>query len=204
MLAQERERLMQDMHDGLGSSLMSALKAVEHGGEADIAQVLRECIEDLKLAIDSLEPVQSDLLLLLATLRFRLGTRLEHAGIRMEWAVQDVPPLPWLDAQAALHILRILQEVLGNAARHSGTRVLRVATQAGAGTVRVRVSDQGRGFDPEAAAAGRGLVHVRRRAAEIGAEVSWRSGPEGTTFELRLPLVRGPQMRAAGEQAQAA
>lgn len=190
VLAQERERLMQDMHDGLGSSLMSALKAVEHGGEADIAQVLRECIEDLKLAIDSLEPVQSDLLLLLATLRFRLGTRLEHSGIRMEWAVQDVPPLTWLDAQAALHILRILQEVLGNAARHSGTDVVSVATEAQGDTVLVTISDRGRGFEPQVARAGRGLVHVRRRAAEIGAEVVWRSSEAGTTFELRLPRVR--------------
>lgn len=190
VLAQERERLMQDMHDGLGSSLMSALKAVEHAGDAEIAQVLRECIEDLKLAIDSLEPVQSDLLLLLATLRFRLGSRLEQSGIRMQWDVQDVPPLPWLDAQAGLQILRILQEVLGNAARHSGTRLLAVATRAESQGVLVTVSDRGRGFDPDASAPGRGLSHVRRRAAAIGAAAHWRSSPDGTTFELMLPLVR--------------
>ncbi|WP_204332957.1 histidine kinase, partial [Klebsiella pneumoniae] len=69
VLHQERQRLMQDMHDGLGSSLVSTLRMVEHGhiDEADIAQLLKGCIDDLKLTIDSMEPVETDLLLLLGT-----------------------------------------------------------------------------------------------------------------------------------------
>ena len=48
-LMHERQRLMRDMHDGVGSSLMSALRLVEHGEAAlvDVPQVLRECIDDL-------------------------------------------------------------------------------------------------------------------------------------------------------------
>ncbi|WP_275431263.1 hypothetical protein, partial [Klebsiella pneumoniae] len=78
---------MQDMHDGLGSSLVSTLRMVEHGhiDEADIAQLLKGCIDDLKLTIDSMEPVETDLLLLLGTLRFRLQPRLEATGIRLRW-----------------------------------------------------------------------------------------------------------------------
>ena len=66
-LMHERQRLMRDMHDGVGSSLMSALRLVEHGEAAlvDVPQVLRECIDDLKISIDSLEPVDADLLALL-------------------------------------------------------------------------------------------------------------------------------------------
>lgn len=187
VLAHERERLMQDMHDGLGSSLMGALKAVEHGQQQDLAQVLRECIEDLKLAIDSLEPVQADLLLL-ATLRFRLGTRLQQAGVTMQWDVQDVPPLPWLDPRSALHILRILQEIIGNAVRHSGTAEVKVSTSHDDEFVTVTVTDSGRGFDSAATGGrGRGLANVRRRAAAIGAEAAWTPVSPGTRFELRLP-----------------
>lgn len=189
VLAQERERLMQDMHDGLGSSLMGALKAVEHGQEQDVAQMLRECIDDLKLAIDSLEPTQADLLLLLATLRFRLGTRLEQAGISLRWEVDDVPPLPWLDPRSALHILRILQEILGNAVKHSGATGITVRTLVRQGRVVVEVEDNGVGFDVAAVASGgRGLVHVRRRADAIGAQATWARAPAGTRFELALPL----------------
>jgi signal transduction histidine kinase len=191
LLGQERQRLMQDMHDGLGSSLMSALKAVERGAAPDVAQLLRECIDDLKLAIDSLEPIQADLLLLLATLRFRLGNRLEQAGLRLNWAVQDVPPLEWLDGSSALHLLRIVQEVLANAVKHSGGSELRLATAHAGGEVVVSISDNGCGFDALAAAhAGRGLANVQRRAQAIGAVAAWRRTPGGTLFELAMPLVR--------------
>jgi signal transduction histidine kinase len=189
VLSQERQRLMQDMHDGLGSSLMGALKAVEHGYEQDLAKVLRECIEDLKLAIDSLEPVQADLLLLLATLRFRLGTRLEQAGVKLEWRVEDVPPITWLDPQGGLHILRILQEVLSNIVKHSGADRVAVTTEQRGDSVVVAVEDSGKGFDPAAVATpGRGLVNVQRRAAEIGATARWISQPGHTRFELVLPM----------------
>jgi signal transduction histidine kinase len=189
VLSHERQRLMQDMHDGLGSSLMGALKAVEHGYEQDLATVLRECIEDLKLAIDSLEPVQADLLLLLGTLRFRLGTRLEQAGVKLEWQVQDVPPITWLDPQGGLHILRILQEVLGNIVKHSGADRVTVTTEQRGDSVAVVVEDSGRGFDPAAVASpGRGLANVRRRADAIGATARWVSQPGATRFELLLPM----------------
>lgn len=197
ILSRERQRLMQDMHDGLGSSLMGALKAVEHGHEEDLAGILRECIDDLKLAIDSLEPVQADLLLLLATLRYRLGTRLEQSGLRLHWEVQDVPPLPWLDPQSALHILRILQEVLVNATKHGQARSVTLTTQLAGERVLVAVHDDGCGFEPSrSGGGGRGLANVRRRANDIGAQVRWVRD-QGTRFELELPLVRAAQPAGA-------
>ena len=85
VLAGERQRLMQDMHDGLGASLVGALQVVQRGElEAlQIAQVLRDCLDDMRLAIDTLEPQDNDLNLLLATLRYRLGPRLEAAGLTL-------------------------------------------------------------------------------------------------------------------------
>lgn len=73
-----------------------------------VAAVLREAIDDLRLTIDSLEPIDDDVLTLLATLRYRLGRRLEAAGLRLEWRVTDTPPLPWLNPTSSLQILRIL------------------------------------------------------------------------------------------------
>ncbi|MES2974453.1 MAG: ATP-binding protein [Pseudomonadota bacterium] len=195
MLSQERQRLMQDMHDGLGSSLMSALKVVERGrlGEVQVAQVLRECIDDLKLAIDSLEPVEADLLLLLATLRFRLGPRLESTGIALRWEVRDVPTLDWLDPRSALHILRILQEVFTNVIKHTQAGEIRVATSFEGDAVLVSVQDDGQGFDADAALKGgngKGLHNLLRRSEAIGARVSWEPAARGTLFRLWLPLRR--------------
>jgi signal transduction histidine kinase len=120
-LSNERQRLMQDMHDGMGSSLVIALLEAEKGhlDASSLTDILKNCIEDLKLTIDSLEPVEADLLLLLATLRFRLTPRLESAGIRLRWDIQNVPALDWLDPRNALHILRILQETFSNIIKHA-------------------------------------------------------------------------------------
>lgn len=202
-LMHERQRLMREMHDGVGSSLMSALRLVQHGqATVDVAQVLKECIDDLKISIDSLEPVDADLLALLAGLRFRLEQRLGEAGIALHWRTSEVPDLPWLDAQNALHVLRILQEVLTNIIKHSGATAITVSTaEAARGTdpgvpgVQVCVHDNGRPFAPlDTLPPGRrGLGNVRARAQALGAQCSWEHrAPEtpGTAFTLWLPLRR--------------
>lgn len=198
-LMHERQRLMREMHDGVGSSLMSALRLVQHGpAEVDVAQVLKECIDDLKISIDSLEPVDADLLALLAGLRFRLEQRLGEAGITLHWRTSDVPPLPWLDAQSALHVLRILQEVLTNIVKHSGASAITISTaegaQAGVPGVRVCVHDDGRPFAPPAALppGRRGLGNVRARARALDACCEWAPQAHGTVFTLWLPLRRPP------------
>ena len=197
-ISDERQRLMQDMHDGLGSSLISAIRSVEGGGMSDdkVSQMLKSCLDDLKLTIDSMEPLEDDLLLLLATLRYRLGPRLESSGVALFWEVQEIPPLDWLDPTSALHILRIVQESIANILRHTRATEIRVGTATEASGVRVTIADNGQGFDVDKAigeAGGRGMQNQQRRAQVIGGGVSWRSGPQGTLFTLWLPLKRGPK-----------
>nr|WP_199234333.1 ATP-binding protein [Acidovorax sp. CF316] len=192
-LSQERQRLMQDMHDGLGSSLTSAIRSVQGGTLTDeqMARVLADCMDDLKLAIDSMEPVDADLLLLLATLRFRMGPRIESAGIALRWEVQDVPVLEWLDPSSALHILRIVQETVANILHHTRATQIRFSTDQVGEVVEVAVEDNGQGFDVDKAhaeSAGRGLRNLQRRAQAIGGTVAWASGPAGTRFTLWLPI----------------
>jgi signal transduction histidine kinase len=194
-LVDERQRLTQDMHDGLGSSLHTALRAVQRG-RADpeaVADILRGCIDELYLTIDSMEPAQTDLLVLLGTLRHRLTPRLQQAGVTLEWAVSDVPPLPWLDPRRALHIMRIVQEALSNSLRHAGATTLRLSTAVEGDAVCVRLSDNGQGFDVQEALSrgGRGLRHQQRRAEAIGGRITWQSIPQGggATTTLWLPLI---------------
>ena len=192
-ISDERQRLMQDMHDGLGSSLISAIRSVERGniGDARVSQILKDCLDDLKLTIDSMEPVEADLLLLLATLRFRLEPRLEGTGVSLLWEVRELPTLDWLNPSSALHILRIVQESIANILRHTGASEIRVGTTAVADGVLVQIGDNGGGFDVAAALAhggGRGLQNQQRRAAAVDGKVGWNSSAAGTTFTLWLPL----------------
>lgn len=192
-LFDERRRLTQDMHDGLGSSLNTALRAVERGrvDEQGVASILRSCIDDLYLTIDSMEPEHTDLLLLLATLRHRLGPRLQLAGVTLHWQVKDVPDLPWLDPRISLHILRILQEALTNCLKHSEATDLWLGTSAVDGAVQVTIRDNGVGYDVSEAAArgGRGLRNQLRRASAIGATIAWASDTHGSKTTLTIPIL---------------
>lgn len=198
LIGDERQRLTQDMHDGLGSSLVSALRAVEAGRitEAEVADVLKSCIDDLKLTIDSMEPVEADLLLLLATLRYRLGPRLAASGIRLRWEVVDVAALDWLDPGNALHILRTLQEAFANILKHTQATEICVSTGAENDGVTVTIADNGQGFDVDKAlhSGGKGFNNQLRRAQFLGGRVSWQSdnqaGGHGASMTLWLPIKR--------------
>lgn len=202
MLTEERQRLMRDMHDGIGTSLMTALSAVEAKKTPDddaIAAILRECVDDLKLTIDSLEPVDADLLLLLAALRYRLEQRFRQTGLTLHWQVADLPRLDWLEPGSALQVLRILQEVFTNVIKHAQASEIQVGTGVRDGGVYVAVDDDGRGFAVEETLAqvasqgpggrNRGLANLLHRAETLGGRVSW-SVQGGTRFELWLPLTR--------------
>jgi signal transduction histidine kinase len=136
-----------------------------------------------------MEPVETDLLLLLATLRFRLQPRLEAAGVKLVWDAGEAPPLEWLDQRHALHILRILQEAFANILKHSGARQVTVSVRAEGDQVLVRVQDDGRGFDPaRPVRGGRGLTNQLRRAEAIGGAILWEPSARGASLALVLPV----------------
>src|SRR5450830_1340705 len=160
--------------------------------EAEL-EIIHQRLRDLKLTIDSMEPVEADLLLLLATLRFRLEPRLESTGITLLWEVQELPTLAWLEPSSALHILRIVQESIANILRHTHASEIKVGTALTVAGVQVTIADNGQGFDVDkalGASAGRGLHNQQRRAQAVDGIVSWQSGPTGTCFTLWLPLAR--------------
>lgn len=186
----ERQRLMHDMHDGVGSHLVALLRLAESGASgAAMAELLRSAIEDLRLTIDSLEPLEHDLATLLATLRERVGRRLEGAGLALHWSMADMPPLPWLEPAQALQVLRLIQEAMTNVIKHAQARTLRLSARQADEVLEVRVEDDGRGFDTATANPGQGLASMRQRAHSLGATLHWDSTPGGgTRVQLRLPL----------------
>jgi signal transduction histidine kinase len=204
-LSAERERIMQDMHDGIGGQLVQALSIATSRAELQpMEESLRNCLDELRLMIDSIEPVNGDLASVLGTLRMRMSRRLAQGGIEMRWQVGDLPPLRDLGPKHVLEITRIVQEAITNALKHSGSRQIRVAAlvvESGAEPViRVEIGDDGRGFQAgeRGEGTGRGLAGMRRRAATLGAQLAIETGAGGTTVRLELPAVsrRAPQRQA--------
>ena len=189
-IVEERSRIMRDMHDGIGAHLISALSVVEHGelSAIEVAAALRECLDDLRLTVDSLEPTENDLLPVMGNLRYRLDGRLRNQGIELDWRVSEVPGLSCLTPQNVLHILRILQEAFTNIVKHAHATSIQVETgldPTGA-HVYIRVRDNGTGFSGERT--GRGIASMRHRAKVIGGQLDIQPSTGGTTLNLLLPI----------------
>ena len=187
----ERGRILQDMHDGMGSQLVTALRLIkrEDGDRAVAARTIEEALEDLRLIIDSLDETSQGLLAKLANLRYRLEPRLEALGIRLRWEVEPLPELAALTPQSALHAMRIVQEALNNAVKHARPTTITISISRQNDAAVIGVADDGSGFNSDLAGnAGRGLPGMRKRAEQLGASlrVGQRDGG-GTAVSLQFP-----------------
>ncbi|MGQ0579781.1 MAG: sensor histidine kinase [Betaproteobacteria bacterium] len=190
-LAKERQRILTDMHDGLGASLIGLLRHARSGGSdcAGIERRIQEALQEIKTAVDALKPSEDDLATVLGNLRYRLDSMIRETGTRLMWKVTELPPVVGLSPSTVFALQRILLEAITNVLKHSGATQISFTAQAqGEDGIRIRIEDDGKGFDPLHPAPGLGLANMRSRAASIGAVLEIRSRPsEGTVVELALP-----------------
>ncbi|WP_143742233.1 sensor histidine kinase [Roseateles chitinivorans] len=197
--AQERERLLQEMHDGLGSQLVTARLCADRGVPSQtLVGLLDDCIREMRLTVDALAVTDGDLTLLLANLRHRMAPRLQDAGLELDWQLTDVPLLPTLRGTGGRELIRIVQEALSNIIHHAGATRVRFSTRVdeAQGQVLLSIVDNGRGMAADLRQ-GNGLRGMRRRAERISAAIDWRAPEEvavegGTELLLRLPLRLDP------------
>ena len=181
----ERERILRDMHDGVGSNLATAVRQLESGRALphEVVQTLRESMDHLKLSIDAMNLPAGDVNALLASLRYRLQPRIESAGLRFDW---DVDPLPlWTVAndETMRHLQFLVLEVISNVLQHARASTLSLAARAVKGGIRITLSDDGLGIRSPA---GHRLGSLQMRADVIGAALSIESATPGTRVTIAL------------------
>jgi signal transduction histidine kinase len=191
-LLKDRQRILSDMHDGLGASLISLLRYAQ-AGKPDALELegrVSEALQELRIAIDALEPAEGDLAGVLGKLRYRLEPLLAPAGVQLSWDVGELPRIEALEPTTVFAIQRIVLEAVSNAVHHASPGRIRIAARAiDDKAIGITVQDDGRGFDPAGQSRGRGLENIRRRAAQIGAALKIDSTPGGgSTVALLLPL----------------
>jgi signal transduction histidine kinase len=195
VIAEERTRLLHDLHDGMGGQLITALRMArrEEVPREQVARVIEDSLDDMRLIIDSLDLEERDLLPLLANLRFRLEPRLNAIGLALNWEVEPLPELDYLTPETGLAIVRIVQEAVNNAVRHAGAKTITVRARPNGAAIELCVADDGAGFEVKAGAprTGRGLNAMRARAAKLGGQFAVQSDQKGTRVLLTLPLRRG-------------
>ncbi len=190
-LIEERERIMRDMHDGVGGHIVSSLSRVRALELPDphLGETLQSALTDLRLMVDSLESVEGDLGLALGMLRNRLQPQIDAAGLRTVWRVEALPACDAFSSETVLQILRILQEAITNVIRHAEADEVELSARVQGADVICSVRDDGVGLPDEGPInAGRGLHNMRQRAERIGAELTITAASPGTRVELRLSL----------------
>ncbi len=206
-VSQARERLLQDLHDGLGSQLVAAsvlLKSSTQGRDQAAAILVDGALQDLRNVLDVM--VQQDepqdpgaVTLLLAQLRLRMMPAFEQAGAVLEWSADELPTAFLARPSQRLALLRIAQEGLANALKHSGaTRVQLALVRHGGGAV-LSIEDNGCGPARSAeGAAGLGSTTLRKRALSLNAELVVRTAAQGgTRLELRWATLQAPSQTEA-------
>lgn len=211
-LSRERTRLMRDLHDGLGGQLVSIValsERAEAGGP--IGEAARAALRDLRVVIDSMDDIGGDLMLALASWRERAMAQLRPHEIALDFRIltpQGLPVHPELRPWHVLQVVRILDEAVTNAVKHSGARRIIVSIEtteeADGPRGRITIEDDGKGFELVAGdggfanhQGGRGLRNMQSRAARCGAELRVSSGTGGTRVRLTLPH-RFPDSEGAG------
>jgi len=197
----ERQRIMREIHDGVGSQLVGLLSMVSQRGTdpAVLEEHVKQALDEMRMAVDSLQPVHGDLIAVLATLRYRLQPRLQAAGVQVRWDVSQLPPLPQLSPQSVLQVQRILLEAFTNVLKHA--RATEVAVQArwepgeegATPAVVLSLTDNGVGLPDAPAVGGHGVANMQSRAAAIGAVLRVEAAEAGgTRVVLHWPIQGAP------------
>jgi signal transduction histidine kinase len=195
VLAEERERIMRDMHDGIGGHLVSVITLLQ-GYSDDVFVRVREKVQhslsDLRFVIDSLDPLLNDIPTLLGMMRMRLVDQLEDASIELEWAVTELPEIKTMSPRRSLHIMRIVQEAITNSIKHSGSKKMTIATGVinnDMQKVYIDIIDYGRGVDKESSIPGRGINNMHYRAEQLDAELVITHSSAGTKVRLLINVM---------------
>lgn len=192
-----RERLARDLHDELGSNLGSIALISSFADQEDAAQMRLDLAEIEMVARESADSMR-DMVSLLGGRRggaaadwlnvmSGLAQRLMR-GVELECRL-STPPLTWepnLETRRELYLF--CKEVLHNAVRHGGPSKVKFHLRPTSGGLRIEITDDGCGFDPDAVESGHGLGNIRERAAIMKAEMSLTSSPgKGTRVMLDVP-----------------
>jgi signal transduction histidine kinase len=202
---EERARISREIHDEFGQ-MLSLLKldfetlaslhrprGTRARGEFD--QRVAAIIRGIDLSMNTVRRIAAELrpavfedLGLAAALNWQLQEFESRTGIRCRR--RGLSRSPGLAAEPALAAFRIFQEILTNVIRHANATTLSVAVEIDPAWFTLRVSDNGKGFDPKLLSSplSLGLLGMRERAGLYGGTIEWSNRPKGgTTVTVRLP-----------------
>lgn len=181
--AEEKRRIYRDLHDDVGSKLLSII----HQGENKANNALaREALESIREAVYSVNHGNQTLKSYVNNLLEEVQLRLTSAGMMVDIEA-DLDNDQVLDSEIAYQVTRIVREVVNNILHHSQATFVTAHVKYKAGHFDIEVTDDGVGLSDQPQG-NSGLDNIRFRSEQIMAEYQLQGSDEGTVFNLRLPL----------------
>lgn len=194
-----RHRIADDLHDEIGSKISTVALRLDMTGRhpdlpevaqhqlSELADTSRRLVDDLRDVVWIVDATYDRLPQLVARMQQVADQMLRGRRVRFE--VSENLPEVAVDMEWRRHVYLFFREALHNLVRHSQAAHVVIEITAERQQVRLRVEDDGDGFDPEAARHGRGLETLQRRAEQLGGTYAVTSARgHGTTVTLVAPL----------------
>jgi len=202
LIVAERSRIARELHDTLiqgFSGITMAMQALaarlrpseERARLQDIIQDAASCLRETRRSVAGLRAARAAASGLAASIEQAARQITETKNVRLKFKLEPEPPN--LPAEFEYNLLRIATEAVVNAVKHSGARTIEVRLKRDPGGILLAVADDGAGCEPSEHAHRKpghyGLIGMRERAAQIGAEFSFDSEPgRGTIVTVLAPV----------------
>lgn len=181
--ADERQRMAQDLHDDVGARLLSGI----HIARGPVRVLLQDALRDIRTLVTGLIGESASLSRVIADIRHETASRLEAAGIELDWPLMIGSTDVSMSYRHSKAITSALREAVSNTIRHAGASRMSVRINVDNAIAQIDIVDDGCGIalgEPR----GNGLSGITRRMAEIGGEAQFCQITPGTRITLIWPL----------------
>jgi len=200
--------ISRELHDEFGQVLtaMGSMlgRASRHAPEdsplrgdlREIGEIAQTTLDNMRGLSQTLHPSILEDAGLERTIDWYLSTIERQLGLRVTYA--RPPASRVVDSEVGIHVYRVLQESLSNAAKHSGVKEVSVRLAFDDDVLQLEVEDHGKGIGGSTGRGGLGLVAMRERAALVGGTIEFlrpaagahsTGSGQGTLMRLRVPLM---------------
>lgn len=181
--AKERALIYRDLHDDVGSKLLSIAHA---GRDNRLGDLARSALQSLRDAVSRANSPAQPLGTFIKELKEEATLRLEGSGHRVSWRESGLLSDAIINAETVFNINQIVRELVSNIIRHARASEVSICLDIQDDTLSIAVSDNGIGLNGRNG--GNGIANINQRASELGASVDWLSPTSGgLTVKLTKP-----------------